>query len=94
MAYIIRGYHLCSLWFIKFWFVFRRQRIYFCSGGGNLLNFEFIQDGTISGLSSSELDALVTETTEKTVARNSAEYPNIDDEIMENFEIYPEIDDK
>ena len=56
--------------------------------------FEFIKDGTVTGLSSSELDALAAEITEKTVARNSVEYPNIDDKIMEDLEIYPELDDK
>ena len=37
---------------------------------------------------------MAVETTEKTVARNSVEYPNIDDKIMENLKIYPELDDK
>lgn len=62
------------------------------SGAGSLLNFEFIKDGIISGLSTSEVDVLAGETSEKTFMRNNIEYPNIEDGIAENFEMYPELD--
>ena len=62
------------------------------SGVDNCLNFKFIKDGTISGLSSSELDVLVVTTTEKALKRNSIKSPNIDNQIPDNFEMCPELD--
>lgn len=48
-------------------------------GARSLLNFEFIKDGTISDLSSSDLDVLTAKISEKFLMKNNIEYPNIDD---------------
>lgn len=47
-------------------------------GERNLFNFELIKDGTINGLSSTELDVLAAVMTEKTLDRNSNKYPDMD----------------